>query len=820
MRERRENPCSVHGKAEGVGLEMSKCFTCNKIIEKPKAYFYNLLKQPVTGVLLTKCTDCIFSVGKGKAKSAPVLTSKDQNQGNVQEKKNLVDEQRKEKVTNKESIEAEEVENTTHKCDTCRLSFKSEKDSTIHFLGVHRRIFRHYPCCTEYPEKDAFICHYIQSHSSASQDQKDEILAHFNRVPCLKCNGLLVPKELLEMHINEYHKQTEDSSTSDATDACSHSKEKETVEGKDTVEEKDQHKDGIDIQRKNKVANRETAEAKEIADTTIPIESTTVEKQLHRCDSCRSSFTFEKDLTIHVLGLHRRLLRQFPCCTEIPEKDSFICHYIQSHSSISQDQKNEILAQFNQVSCNECPGLLKMPLERLEMHMEECHKQTEDSSSNEVSKNSNEEQNVEETKIKTDDIEDNSTLILTIDKVKTRNAQLVEDLQNFVNVDSQWQAFEQCQLCNYKYFNRLDLCRHFIDRHLQHGRDGKLIEDREYYWTKVDLKLKISNFSPTSDDFKKEEKDPNVTSLPFVDFDQVFKVPKCELCAHDFGNVKDLKKTKLDHLSQHFLLKSYCSCIIDDGIEQKWGFSEHNSAFELDLFLAFHQELGEKWSKKYHSKSESDQLSLYQRLFKAHRKSVKAKADFPYNCKQCDHYFRNNESLDSHTSAMHKKIQSLTIVNGDNIDRLVKEEAISDVEDTFGDNETSEASESNPVPKMKEVSVSLRRMNLKHIFSMHKDIRSLTVVNGDKIDSFVKEEIIDKDKDTAEVPKFMKEVRVSLRRLNFKHPLMENVSNKRKRTPENETANKRSKVELTCNKCKATFGSEKILNIHMKLIKH
>ena len=26
MRERRENPCSVHGKAEGVGLEMSKVF--------------------------------------------------------------------------------------------------------------------------------------------------------------------------------------------------------------------------------------------------------------------------------------------------------------------------------------------------------------------------------------------------------------------------------------------------------------------------------------------------------------------------------------------------------------------------------------------------------------------------------------------------------------------------------------------------------------------------------------------------------------------------------------------------------------------------
>ena len=28
-------------------------------------------------------------------------------------------------------------------------------------------------------------------------------------------------------------------------------------------------------------------------------------------------------------------------------------------------------------------------------------------------------------------------------------------------------SFPKCRLCNYRYFTRLDLCRHFVDYHLR-----------------------------------------------------------------------------------------------------------------------------------------------------------------------------------------------------------------------------------------------------------------------------------------------------------------------------------------------------------------
>ena len=130
-----------------------------------------------------------------------------------------------------------------------------------------------------------------------------------------------------------------------------------------------------------------------------------------------------------------------------------------------------------------------------------------------------------------------------------------------------------------------------------------------------------------------------------------------------------------------------------------------------------------------------------------------------------------------------------------------------------------------------------------HVFAIHleetdKDLQSLKLI---------KEEFIEDDKDLVfsnlftptiqlhepmSIPKFMKEVRVSLQKLNeseiLKHTrhTQENTdSKKRKRTPEKQTESKRrrrkvTEVQLQCKKCDAKFGSKKILDIHVKLMKH
>ena len=91
----------------------------------------------------------------------------------------------------------------------------------------------------------------------------------------------------------------------------------------------------------------------------------------HKCDACRSIFKSESDLTIHILGFHRRLVRQLPCCAELLGNE-FVCHYIQSHSNVSRVEKVRILKQFNLIPCLKCNDLFSRK-EDLEQHQLKVH---------------------------------------------------------------------------------------------------------------------------------------------------------------------------------------------------------------------------------------------------------------------------------------------------------------------------------------------------------------------------------------------------------------------------------------------------------------
>ena len=122
---------------------------------------------------------------------------------------------------------------------------------------------------------------------------------------------------------------------------------------------------------KHAVNNHEKSES--LIESFHIIQEVPKEKQQspHKCDACRSIFKSESDLTIHILGFHRRLVRQLPCCAELLGNE-FVCHYIQSHSNVSRVEKVRILKQFNLIPCLKCNDLFSRK-EDLEQHELKVH---------------------------------------------------------------------------------------------------------------------------------------------------------------------------------------------------------------------------------------------------------------------------------------------------------------------------------------------------------------------------------------------------------------------------------------------------------------
>lgn len=367
------------------------------------------------------------------------------------------------------------------------------------------------------------------------------------------------------------------------------------------------------------------------------------------CESCKDFFQTENDLTLHVLTQHRRLIRQQACCVDKLSTESFILHYIQVHSPVPKSQKVEILKEINIFLCSSCDQHFYRR-EDLKKHEHKCGTKPEAKalqSPKVVTKPGNQ-----------------------CDKINQyKNIFLLEDIEKFKDYDIEFKDFQKCQLCSYNYFNRLDLCRHFIDHHLEDEtmnfkcleKLDSLAKKRHYFWNHCDIEetltkiqAKLPEFWPTSHDFQKGRNQHDVNSLASFDFRQILKTAKCEFCGLGFENITDWKKAKCDHLVQHFSMKSYCPCILDEK-QEHWGFSDHLSTFYLELFEAFHKELGDKWCTKESNKDENNQMQLYQRLveYVAMADNAFKKSKFEFSCKECCHYFPSKDTMDQHILAIH-----------------------------------------------------------------------------------------------------------------------------------------------------------------------
>ena len=160
-----EQSPSVPSDNEVANSRDVKCYACKKMFKK----VFKILPTNFNKALWTMCVECSIkrtTSGMSGAKTSP--------------------------------------QESPHKCDACRSSFKSESDLTIHVLGIHRRLIRQLSCCKELLG-NVFVCHYIQCHSNVSQVEKDRILKQFNLIPCLKCNDLFSRKEDLEQHELKVH---------------------------------------------------------------------------------------------------------------------------------------------------------------------------------------------------------------------------------------------------------------------------------------------------------------------------------------------------------------------------------------------------------------------------------------------------------------------------------------------------------------------------------------------------------------------------------------------------------------------------------------
>ena len=207
--------------------------------------------------------------------------------------------------------------------------------------------------------------------------------------------------------------------------------------------------------------------------------------------------------------------------------------------------------------------------------------------------------------------------------------------------------FPQCRLCNYRYFTRLDLCRHFVDYHLRHrlqnflhphdarcptctlSYDKKQSRLRHYIWSHQDLEglvmqdsgVRLSEFMPSlrdldivrqknemriNPDLKLDYKDiTDLAALPVYDFiDVKLQNSSCELCGEEFKSGNKARDKTL-HLMGHFREEVFkdlpshrpfkcpkCTYVGKDQAD----LGKHYAVTHKAIFLAMQRELGDHWS--------------------------------------------------------------------------------------------------------------------------------------------------------------------------------------------------------------------------------
>ena len=244
--------------------------------------------------------------------------------------------------------------------------------------------------------------------------------------------------------------------------------------------------------------------------------------------------------------------------------------------------------------------------------------------------------------------------------------------------------FPKCKICNYRYFTRLDLCRHFVDFHLRDklkevlskNAEGKCPAcprvfkehqalSRHFVWCHQDLEkmvfvdnqVRLSEFLPSTRDLDvvklkndnkirlesgQEElrldfKDiTDLAALPiYTSIDIKCSIPSCELCGEEFSTSVNKARDKGVHLLSHFrddIMKDIpnkkpfncptCTFVGKDIMD----LVRHYGLSHRAVFKSMAKELGEEW---------------------------KLDEGGDFMCKVCDQVMLNTRTLNDHYCSQH-----------------------------------------------------------------------------------------------------------------------------------------------------------------------
>ena len=245
--------------------------------------------------------------------------------------------------------------------------------------------------------------------------------------------------------------------------------------------------------------------------------------------------------------------------------------------------------------------------------------------------------------------------------------------------------FPKCRICNYRYFTRLDLCRHFVDYHLR-DRLSNCLDPyhtkcpactlsyerhqsrlRHFIWSHQDLEalvietqnVRLSEFMPSTRDLEivkqKNEKQKvadgqlasltderelkditDLAALPvYSTIDAKLSIPSCELCGEEFKHSVNKTRDKGVHLLSHFreevmlglpTQKPFkcpkCTFVGRDLVD----LGRHVGLSHRVVFKLMQKELGEEWELEGEDSNE---------------------------CKMCNQVFPNLRALTDHYCTQH-----------------------------------------------------------------------------------------------------------------------------------------------------------------------
>ena len=288
--------------------------------------------------------------------------------------------------------------------------------------------------------------------------------------------------------------------------------------------------------------------------------------------------------------------------------------------------------------------------------------------------------------------------------------------------------FPKCRICNYRYFTRLDLCRHFVDFHLRdrlascldpcqtrcpactltyERRQSRL---RHFIWSHQDLEalvmetkgVRLSEFMPSTRDLEivkqknerkaggdvmhEELKDiTDLAALPVNHtIDVKLSIPSCELCGEEFKHSVNKARDKGVHLLGHFreevvhclpMSKPFkcpkCSFLGRDLVD----LSRHYGLSHRVVFHLMQKELGDEWMVDENDENECrvcSQVFPNNRVLVDHyctqhfynKIAENLPTEHPFKCNQCAFLSKTQLALIRHVGTKHKMVKTLLTEEG------------------------------------------------------------------------------------------------------------------------------------------------------------